>query len=314
MPWTKLGVDIFEHRSHHYLLVADYFSKFPVVKKLSNQTSGHVINILKTVFAEYGIPATVYTDQGTQFACQEFREFAVQYRFQVQHSSPRYPQSNGFIEAMVKTVKNIMEKAEESGSDPHLAMLIYRATPLRPGQLSPAELLNQRKCRALLPIHQYLHPNLENSREAQIAQKRTQADYYDQKAKQLQDLQQYQNVRVQLDPKKPAWQKATVIQQPTDKSPRNYQVQTESGARYFRNRRYIRPAVQSDTGQPVIPAEPIVPSLTSPDSVKHPSSLPVQNVSQPLPTPCVQNHTYFGIGASRPRRNIRPPKRLIEEV
>ena len=122
-------------------------------------------------------------------------EFAVQYRCQVQHSSPRYPQSNGFIEAMVKTVKNIMEKAEESGSDPHLAMLIYRATPLRPGQLSPGEFLNQRKCRALLPIHQYSHPNLENSREAQIAQKQTQADYYDQKAKQLQDLQQYQSVR-----------------------------------------------------------------------------------------------------------------------
>ena len=78
-----------------------------------------------------------------------------------------------------------MEKAEESGSDPHLGMLIYWATPLRPGQLSPAELLNQRKCRALLPIHQYLHPNLENSREVQIAHKWTQADYYDQKAKQL---------------------------------------------------------------------------------------------------------------------------------
>ena len=108
MPWVKLGVDIFEHHSHHYLLVADYFSKFPIVKKLSNQTSGHVINLLKTIFAEYGISAVVYTDQGTQFASEEFRAFAVQYRFQVQHSSPRYPQSNGFIEAMVKTAKNIM--------------------------------------------------------------------------------------------------------------------------------------------------------------------------------------------------------------
>jgi len=39
---------------------------------------------------------------------------------------------------MVKTAKNIMEKAEESGSDPHLAMLIYRSTPIRLGQLSPA--------------------------------------------------------------------------------------------------------------------------------------------------------------------------------
>ena len=164
----------------------------------------------------------------------------------MQHSSPRYPQSNSFIEAMVKTVKNIMEKAEESGSDPHLAMLIYRTMPLRPSQLSPAELLNQRKCRILLPIHQYLHPNLENSREAQIAQKQTHADYFDKKARQLQDLQQYQSVRAQLDPKKQRWQKATVIQIPTDKSPRNYQVQTESGARYFRNRSYIRPAVQTD--------------------------------------------------------------------
>ena len=32
MPWVKLGIDIFEHRSHHYLLVADYFSKFPMLK------------------------------------------------------------------------------------------------------------------------------------------------------------------------------------------------------------------------------------------------------------------------------------------
>ena len=138
MPWVKLGIDIFEHRSHHYLLVADYFSKFPIVRQLSNQTSGHVIDLLKTIFAEYGIPAVVYTDQGTQVTSEELRALTVPYRIQVQHSSPRYPQSNGFIEAMVKTTKKIMEKAEESGSDPHLAMLIYRSTPIRQGQLSPA--------------------------------------------------------------------------------------------------------------------------------------------------------------------------------
>lgn len=99
----------------------------------------------------------VYIDQGTQFVFQEFTQFAVQYRLEVQHSGPRYPQSNGFVEAMVKVVKGIMEKAEDSGSDPHLAMLIYCATPIRPGQLSPGEMLSQQKCRALLPIYQYLH-------------------------------------------------------------------------------------------------------------------------------------------------------------
>lgn len=102
---------------------------------------------------------------------KEFKEFAHQYRFQVEYLSPRYPQSNGFIEAMVKVVKNIMEKAEELDSDPHLAMLIYQATPIRPGRLSPGELLTRQRYRALLPVHQYLHPSLEISREAQISQK-----------------------------------------------------------------------------------------------------------------------------------------------
>ena len=80
------------------------FSKFPVVKKLTNQTVGHVISLLKTIFAEYGLPATVYTDQATQFVSKQFKKFALRNRFEVQHSSPRYPQSNGFIEAMVKVV------------------------------------------------------------------------------------------------------------------------------------------------------------------------------------------------------------------
>lgn len=228
LPWVKFRIDIFEHRSHDYLPVADYFSKFLVVKKLSNQTSGHVIDVLKTIFAEYEIPAKVYTDQGTQYASRESREFAIQYRFEVEHSSPCYPQSNGFIEAMVKVVKNVILKAAESGSDPHLAVLIYRATPIRPGQLSPAELISPRKYQALFPVHQYLPRSLEQSREPQIAKKQSQVNHYNRTAKQLQDLQQFQSVDIQLDPKKPSWQEATVIQQPTDKSPRSGQAHTES--------------------------------------------------------------------------------------
>ena len=96
---------------------------------------------------------------------------------------------------MVKVVKGIME-AEESGSD--LAILIYRASPVRQDQL-------------LLPIHQNLHANVEISREPQVAHKQAQGDHYDRKAKKLQVLQQFQSVRFQLDPKKPIRQKATDI-------------------------------------------------------------------------------------------------------
>ena len=77
---------------------------------------------------------------------------------------------------MVKVVKGIVE-AEESGSD--LAILIYLESPIRPDQL-------------LLPIHQNLHANLALSKKLQV-------------------LQQFQSVRLQLDPKKPIQQKATDI-------------------------------------------------------------------------------------------------------
>ena len=281
------GSDIFEYRSHHHLLVADYFSKFPVVKKLTNQTAGHLIRLLQTIFSEYGVPATVNTDQGTQFVSQEFKQFALQYRFEVQHSSSRYSQSNGFIEAMVKVVKGIKEKAEESGSDPHLAMLIYRATPIRAGQLSPGEMLSQRKYRALPPIHQHLHPNLEISREAQISQKQDQRDDYDRTAKKLQDLQQFQSVRFQLDPKKPIWQKATVVQQPNESSPRRYEIQTESGARGFRNRRHIRPVIEIQPQElyqaPSIPGTE--PKSPRPGLVKHPSLTAADVADQPSQKP-----------------------------
>ena len=93
-------------------------------------------------------------------------------------------------------------------------------------------------------IHQYLHLNLEISREEQIAQKQAQRDDYDRTAKNLQDLQQFQSVLFQLDPKKPILQKAKVVQQPSESSPRRYEVQTESGARYFRNRRHIRSPIE----------------------------------------------------------------------
>ena len=290
------------------------------MKKLTNQTAGHTISLLKTIFSECGVPATVYTDQGTQFVSREFKQFALQYRFEVQHSSPRYPQSNGFIEAMVKVVKGIMEKAEESGSDPHLAMQIYRATPIRPGQLSPGEMLSQRKYRALLPIHQYLHPNPEINREAQIAQKQAQRDDYDRTAKKLQDLQQFQSVRFQLDPKKPIWQKATVVQQPNESSPRRYEVQTESGARYFRNRGHIRPAIDIQPEEfNQAPSTPVTePKSPGPGLFKHPSSSAADVADhpsqKPLPNQRVPDKTPVGIALSRPRRTIRPPTRLIEQI
>ena len=76
-------------------------------------------------------------------------------------SSKLYPQSNGFIEGSVQTVKNLLRIAEASGQDPYLALLIYRSTPVDKNLPSPARLLNHRDITA----HSY---QTLNSHRAQL--------------------------------------------------------------------------------------------------------------------------------------------------
>ena len=65
-------------------------------------------------------------------------------------SSPLYAQSNGKAEKGVHIVKQLLKKAQESNSDPYLALLSYRASPLEHG-MSPAELLMGRRLRTTIP-------------------------------------------------------------------------------------------------------------------------------------------------------------------
>ena len=132
-PWEKLGVDFFEFQSTTYLLIADYYSRFPVVRKVRSTNASATAKMLKQVLSEYGVPKTVMSANGPPFSSKEFAAFASQYHFHHIISSFCYPQSNGFIECTLQTVKQSMKKFAVPGHNPNLAMLIYQATPLTAG-------------------------------------------------------------------------------------------------------------------------------------------------------------------------------------
>ena len=111
-----------------------------------------------------------------------------------------------------------------------------------------------------------------------------------------------------------------MVQQQNESSPRRYQVQTESGPRYFRNRCHNRPAIEIQPEElnqaPSIPGTE--PKSPRPGLVKHPSSTAADVADQPsqkpLPKQRVLEKTPVGIALSPQRRTIRPCTRLIEQI
>ena len=110
-PWAKVGADLCDFRGRTLLVVCDYFSGFIEVERLQSTTTAAVS---KALFARYGVPDVLVTDNGPQFASAEFVSFAGQWGFQHVTSSPHYPQSNGRAENAVKTVKRLFTKCQET--------------------------------------------------------------------------------------------------------------------------------------------------------------------------------------------------------
>ena len=146
-PWEAIAADLFELNKENYLLVADIYTKFPILRKLRNTHSSSIIQTLKEIFSEHGIPRHFHSDNGPQFSATSFAQFAASWGFQHNTSSPHYPQSNGFIERQIQTIKRILTKTD----DPEKALLFWRATPLERNHPSPAELLYGRIIKTTLP-------------------------------------------------------------------------------------------------------------------------------------------------------------------
>ena len=77
------------------MVISDYYSKYTEVARLNTTTSRSVIKEMKAVFARFGVPDTLITDNGPQFSSAEFAVFAKTWRFDHKTSSPLYPQSKG---------------------------------------------------------------------------------------------------------------------------------------------------------------------------------------------------------------------------
>ena len=97
-PWQKVGTDLFTVDNKQYLVTVDYYSRYFEVDELTSTTSNAIIRKLYAHFSRHGIPEVAISDNGPQFAAEEFAKFAQTWDFKHVTSSPGYPQSNGLAE------------------------------------------------------------------------------------------------------------------------------------------------------------------------------------------------------------------------
>ena len=152
IPWMKLGSDLFLLNGNNYLLIVDYTSRFPIVKKLKSQTGKAVADMYHSIMSEYGWPDTVVSDNGPCFVSQEFKDLLKLKSVVHTTASCHYQQANGLAEKYVQVVKNLFKKAIEEGKSPFNALHVYRNTPLAKNKLSPMQILSGRCTRDDLPM------------------------------------------------------------------------------------------------------------------------------------------------------------------
>uniref|UniRef100_A0A3Q3D6C3 Integrase catalytic domain-containing protein n=1 Tax=Hippocampus comes TaxID=109280 RepID=A0A3Q3D6C3_HIPCM len=193
---------------------------------------------LKSLFARYGCPDQIVSDNGPQFACEEFRKFSRDFDFHHITSSPHCPQANGHAERSVQIAKRILKQ-----KDPLLALMCYRSTPCATTGVSPSELLMGRRIKTALPTLesnlQPQWPDLVAVRSKDAREKQKQAFYFNQRhgARPLPLLRTGDSVLTKLD-HQDAWGTPAVVTG-DGATPRSYVIETHKGATLRRNRRHL---------------------------------------------------------------------------
>ena len=106
---------------------------------------GSLKDHLIELFANEGFQKEIISDNGSPFNSQEFADYLSSHGVRHTTSSPHYPQSNGFIECQIQTVKNLLYKALDAGTRSFQEVLSeLRSTEIGKGLPSPAEILHGR--------------------------------------------------------------------------------------------------------------------------------------------------------------------------
>jgi hypothetical protein len=115
-PFTKWGIDYTTSnppsaRGHHYIIVVvDYFTKWvEAMPTFKDDGETATLFFFNQIIARFDVPRDIVTDHDSHFQNQMMTELTLNLGLREEHSSPYYPQANGLVEAVNKSLKTILQ-------------------------------------------------------------------------------------------------------------------------------------------------------------------------------------------------------------
>lgn len=113
-PWETVSIDLTGPsellQGKTLLTIIDHYTRFPEVVVLRDSSTRCIIESLRNIFARFGFPKHLISDNGTCFTSHEFEHFLESTRTVHRKSSVFFPQSNGLIERFHSTLKTRLRK------------------------------------------------------------------------------------------------------------------------------------------------------------------------------------------------------------
>ena len=141
------------------LVCIDFYSRWPEVYFLRIISSTNVVSCLEKLFAIFGNPEVVFSDNGRQLKSRELSMFLSEDRIVQKFTSVYSPKSNGMIERFLQNLKHKVNEANENKEEVKIVrrnyLKIYRSSTHSFLEVTPFEILFSYKMRT---TRNYFYP------------------------------------------------------------------------------------------------------------------------------------------------------------
>ena len=131
-PWQMIAVDILEvprslNNNRYLLVVQDYFTKWPEAIPLPDQTANRITRELTKLFAIYGQPEILHSDQGRNFESAILSQTLQAFGVQKSRTTAYHPQGDGMVERFNRSLLQLLRSYVDRQDDweYYLPLVLY---------------------------------------------------------------------------------------------------------------------------------------------------------------------------------------------